>query len=97
MKSRYNPVLIAVIVLGLVCALWLNMTRHTIEQKNNTVEMAMEYENMRRLAALEGLPEAEVLQKFKEVGVNTIMIFDTTLNRLAKHGVIDLATDESLH
>lgn len=96
MKSRYNPVLIAVIVLGLVCALWLNVTRHTIEQKNNTVEMAMEYENVRRLAALEGLPEAEVLQRFKAVGVNTIMIFDTTLNRLAKHGVIDLATDESL-
>lgn len=96
MKSRYNPVLIAVIVLGLVCALWLNMTRHTIEQKNNTVEMAMEYENVRRLAALEGLPEAEVLQKFKDAGVNTIMIFDTTLNRLAKHGVIDVATDESL-
>lgn len=96
MKSRYNPVLIAVIVLGLVCALWLNMTRHTIEQKNNTVEMALEYENVRRLAALEGLPEAEVLQKFKAAGVNTIMIFDTTLNRLAKHGVIDVATDESL-
>lgn len=96
MKSRYNPVLIAVIVLGLVCALWLNMTRHTIEQKNNTVEMAMEYENVRRLAALEGLPEAEVLQRFKAAGVNTIMIFDTTLNRLAKHGVIDVATDESL-
>lgn len=96
MKSRYNPVLIAVIVLGLVCALWLNMTRHTIEQKNITVEMALEYENVRRLAALEGLPEAEVLQKFKAAGVNTIMIFDTTLNRLAKHGVIDVATDESL-
>ena len=26
MKHRYNPVLIAVIVLGLVCALWLNWT-----------------------------------------------------------------------
>ena len=43
MKHRYNPVLIAVIVLGLVCALWLNWTRHKVEQANNTVEMAMEY------------------------------------------------------
>ena len=96
MKSRYNPVLLAVIVVGLVCALWLNWTRHTIEQKNNTVEMAMEYENLRRLAALEGLPEKVVLERFKAAGINTIMIFDTTLNRLSKHGVIDVATEEEL-
>ena len=44
MKSRYNPLLLAVIVIGLVCALWLNVVRHDVEQKNNTVEMAMEYE-----------------------------------------------------
>ena len=28
MKSRYNPVLLAVIVIGLVCALWLNYSRY---------------------------------------------------------------------
>mgnify|MGYP000787379880 CR=1 FL=1 len=44
MKSRYNPVLLAVIVIGLVCALWLNYSRYEIEEKNNTVEMAMEYD-----------------------------------------------------
>ena len=96
MKSRYNPVLLVVLVLGLVCAMWLNWTRHTIEEKNNTVELAMEYESLRRLAALQGLPEAEVLQQFKTAGISTVMIFDTTLNRLAKHGVIDLATEEQL-
>lgn len=54
MKSRYNPLLLAVIVIGLVCALWLNVVRHDVEQKNNTVEMAMEYEGLRKLAALQG-------------------------------------------
>ena len=96
MKSRYNPVLLAVIVVGLVCALWLNWTRHTIEQKNNTVEMAMEYENLRRLAALEVVPEAVVLEKFKAAGINTLMLFDTNLNRLSKYGVIDVATEDKL-
>ena len=43
-EKRYNPVLLAVIVIGLVCALWLNYSRYEIEEKNNTVEMAMEYE-----------------------------------------------------
>ena len=50
MKHRYNPVLIAVIALGLVCGLWLNWQRHKVEQANNTVEMAMEYEGLRKLA-----------------------------------------------
>ena len=43
MKHRYNPVLLAVIILGLISALWLNLARHKVEQANNTVEMAMEY------------------------------------------------------
>lgn len=96
MKNRYNPVLAAVIVLGLVCSLWLNWTRHEIEQQNNTVEMAMEYENLRKLAALEGLPEAEVLQKFKDAGITSLMIFDTNLKRLADNGVIYEATGSEL-
>ena len=78
MKSRYNPVLVAVILVGLVCALWVNWNRHTIEQRNNTVEMAMEYENLRKLAALEGLPEEIVVKQFQDAGINSLMVFDTT-------------------
>ena len=48
MKCRYNPVLLAVIILGLACALWLNWNRHQVEQANNTVEMSMEYEGLRK-------------------------------------------------
>ena len=96
MKKHFNPLLIAVILVGLACALWLNMTRHKIEQANNTVEMAMEYEGLRKLAALEGLPEEQVLQKFKDAGINSLMIFDTTLERLMKNGEIKLATGGEL-
>lgn len=96
MKSRYNPVLLAIIVVGLVCALYLNWTRHEIEQRNDTVEMAMEYENLRKLAALEGLPEETVLREFREAGVTSLMIFDTTLERLHKNGVVTVATGGDL-
>lgn len=96
MKSRYNPVLLAIIVVGLVCALYLNWTRHEIEQRNNTVEMAMEYENLRKLAALEGLPEETVLREFREAGITSLMIFDTTLERLNKNGVVTVATGGEL-
>lgn len=96
MKSRYNPLLLGMILLGLVCALWLNWHRHIIEQRNSTVELSMEYENLRRLAALEGLPEQVVLQKFKAEGVNSLMIFDTNVERLTKNGEIYSVTGQEL-
>ena len=96
MKSRYNPVLLAVIAVGLVCALWLNFVRHDVEKQNNTVEMAMEYEGLRKLAALQGLPEEDVLRQFKEAGINSLMIFDTTLERLTKNGELQTATGGEL-
>ena len=96
MKHRYNPVLLAVIVLGLACALWLNWTRHQVEQANNTVEMAMEYEGLRKLANLQGLPEDRVLQDFQKAGINSLMVFDTTLERLTKKGEIQSTTTAEL-
>ena len=96
MKSRYNPLLLGMILLGLVCALWLNWHRHIIEQRNASVEMSMEYENLRRLAALEGQPEAVVLQKFKAEGIDSLMVFDTNVERLTKNGEIYSVTGQEL-
>lgn len=96
MKNRYNPVLVAVILVGLVCALWVNWNRHAIEQRNNSVEMAMEYKDLRKLAALEGVSEEVVLKKFQEVGINSLMVFDTSLERLGKIGAIKLVTGSEL-
>ena len=96
MKHRYNPVLVAVIAVGLVCALWLNWQRHQVEQANNTVEMAMEYEGLRNLAILQGLSEDKVLRDFQAAGINSLMLFDTTLERLTKKGEIQSTTTEEL-
>ncbi len=96
MKSRYNPVLVAVILVGLVCALWVNWNRHAIEQRNNSVEMSMEYKDLHKLAALEGLPEEVVLKKFQDAGINSLMVFDTSLKRLGEIGAIKLVTGSEL-
>ncbi|MBO5404336.1 MAG: hypothetical protein J5987_04785, partial [Phascolarctobacterium sp.] len=84
------------ILVGLVCALWVNWNRHAIEQRNNSVEMAMEYKDLRKLAALEGVPEEVVLKKFQEAGINSLMVFDTSLERLGKIGSIKLVTGSEL-
>lgn len=96
MKSRYNPVLLAVIVIGLVCALWLNYSRYEIEERNNTVEMAMEYEGLQQLADWEGLPLDSVLKYFKDAGVTSLIVFDTTLQKLDNKGLVYAAPGREL-
>lgn len=96
MKSRYNPVLLSVMLIGLVCALWLNYSRYEIEEKNNTVEMAMEYEGLQQLADWEGLPFNSVLKDFKNAGVTSLIVFDTTLQKLNDKGLVYAVTGREL-
>lgn len=96
MKSRYNYILIGIILIGFVSALWLNWERYKVERNNNSVTLAMEYESLLKLAALEGKSEDEVLLKFKDAGINSLMIFDTTLERLTKKGEIQSVTGGDL-
>ncbi len=88
MKDRCKLSLILCIVVSLCCALYLNFQRYQVERANRQVSLAAEYENLRKLAALEGRPEAEVLASFKAAGIDSLMIFDTTLERLAANGQI---------
>ncbi|MBR2039165.1 MAG: hypothetical protein IJ947_02050, partial [Phascolarctobacterium sp.] len=46
--------------------------------------------------ALEGVPEEVVLKKFQEAGINSLMVFDTSLERLGKIGAINLVTGSEL-
>lgn len=96
MKSRYNPVLLLVVLVGLCCALWLNYTRYHVEKNNHTVDMAMEYENLVHLAGQEGLPVDQVLKQFQEAGINSLMVFDNNLLRMQKRGYVTIATGEEL-
>ncbi len=96
MKSRYNPFLLAVMLIGLIGALWLNYSRYEIEKQNDTVEMAMEYEGLQQLAAWEGLPFDDVLKKFKDAGVTSLIVFDTTLQKLNDKGLVYAVTGREL-
>lgn len=96
MKSRYNPILIAIMAIGLLFASWLNYNRYQIEENNNTVEMAMEYEALVNLAEWEGHPVPEVLTKFKNAGVTAMIVFDTTLQKLNNQGLVISASGREL-
>lgn len=88
MKNRYNHILVAIILLSLVCGLWLVYNRYKVEVRNDTVEMVMDYQILKRIADWEGLSERSVLNQFKDAGITTLAVYDTTLERLDKDGSI---------
>ena len=94
--SRYNSVLIIIMAIGLIFSVLLNFQRHSVEQANRTVEMAMEYESIARMAHGEGVPEEKVLKMFKDRGVTSLVLFDTTLQKLGEKGKVTVVTGSEL-
>ena len=94
--SRYNSVLIIIMAIGLIFSVFLNFQRHSVEQANRTVEMAMEYESIARMAHGEGVPEEKVLKMFKDRGVTSLVLFDTTLQKLGEKGKVTVVTGSEL-
>jgi len=95
-KERYNPVLIALIAVALCAALWLVQIRIRIEKENDTVEQVLDYQAVLMMAQREGRDSGKLLQQFKEAGVTTLIVYDTTLERLDREGRISAVPGDVL-
>ncbi|BBB91730.1 MAG TPA: DUF5693 family protein [Methylomusa anaerophila] len=82
----YNRILIGIIIIGLLAALTINWQRHLVEEKNTTIEMVMDYEDLVELAQIEGIPPAKAFKDFKEAGVTSLAVYESTLEKLDKRG-----------
>lgn len=83
---KYNRWLIAFIVIGLLAALVIGFQRHSVEQANRQVDMAIDYEGLKELAQREGLPEDVVLQQAREAGITSLAVYETTFKKLNENG-----------
>lgn len=95
-NSRYNPVLVVIVLIGLLFSLVLNWQRHQVEQANRTVEQAIEYESVLRLAQTEGISINKALSLLKERGITTLILFDSTLEKLGQKGKVSVVTGADL-
>ncbi|WP_303691844.1 DUF5693 family protein [Megamonas hypermegale] len=85
-KFKYNRLLIICIIIGLIAAVVVNIQRYNVEQANKTVDLAIDYEDMLKLAQMEGLPTEEVLSRAKEAGITSLAVYETTFEKLNKNG-----------
>ncbi|MGM9576508.1 MAG: DUF5693 family protein [Anaerovibrio sp.] len=82
----YNKILIAVIILGLIASLTIDVQRYQVEQANKSIELIMDYEDLVALAEKEGLPPEKVLAQAKEAGITSLAVYETTFKKLNVNG-----------
>lgn len=85
---KYNRILVALIVVGLLAALTVGWQRHQVEEHNKTVELIMDYEDVVELAQVEGVPLNSLLAQVKAAGITSLAVYETTLEKLNKSGKI---------
>lgn len=85
-KFKYNRLLIICIIIGLIAAVTVNIQRYYVEKANNTVDLAIDYEDVLKLAQLEGIPAEEVLKEFKDAGITSLAVYETTFKKLNENG-----------
>ncbi len=62
--------------------------RHAVEIHNSRVDMAMDFDSLKNLSEREGLDFQEVLLKFKNAGITSLAIYDTTFEKLTRAGKV---------
>lgn len=82
----YNKILLLVVLIGFVASLVINVERYRVEQANQTVDLAIDYEGLVELAEREGVPVPVVLEKAKEAGITSLAVYDTTFKKLNLNG-----------
>ncbi len=87
-EYRYNKLLILCIAVGFLAALAIGWQRHGLEENNSRVELVMDYEDITGLAQIEGVPVPELMHQFKDAGITSLAVYETTLEKLNKSGKI---------
>jgi len=82
--GRIRKILPAIILLGLLSALYLLGARLEVEEQNKTVEVAVNYAEVQELAHVSGRSMAETLLQLKEQGVTGMLFKEDTLNTLSQ-------------
>ncbi len=76
------------IVIGLMAGLFISFQRYHVEQSNKTIELALDYEDLLKLAEDEGLPPSEVLAEARNAGITSLAVYETTFKKLNANGKV---------
>lgn len=86
---RAFPLIVAVFVaIGTLAGLTAALKRFHIEMRNRRIELALEWDEVARLAQTSGQPVGETLARFKAQGVSTLVLQEDTIAALEQTGAV---------
>ena len=91
-----KKILIAGILIGLICSIFLGVQRNRIEVNSNVIEMAMDYDAVISMVKLDEPNIAVALDKFHQAGITSFAVYDTTLKKLVDRGELSVVTKKGL-
>lgn len=83
------------VLVGVAAGVRSASVRWNSERNNRRVEIALDFAEIRSLAASEGLPIGEVLKRFKSAGANSVSVQEETIGGLEESRQITLVPTES--
>lgn len=87
LQGKYlKPVLALLLVIGVVAALGLNYYRVKAEQGYKTVEILVDYDELKTLAEAQELPLGTVATRFREAGATGVLVRERTVQDLEESG-----------
>lgn len=91
-NKRSKILMVVAVLIGFVCCIFLAMERYGIENKNMSIEQALDYDAVLVMGQNEGYSRSEILEKSREAGITSFTIYDTTLNKMTQRGECSLIT-----
>lgn len=95
-QFTYNKLLIALMAIGFVASLIIGYQRYQVEYNNTTVDLVADYDDVVKLAAIEGCDVDTLWKELKNAGVSSVAVYETTLARLHERGIISAVAGSNL-
>jgi hypothetical protein len=93
LTRQYHPLPLALVLIGLVGAAFVLAARHRAESANRSVELAVDFTQLRQLSAAMGVPPAQALQQLAGAGVTGVILNEETLADLESDGALEVRRD----
>ncbi|MGI6286436.1 DUF5693 family protein [Neomoorella humiferrea] len=81
-RWHYQRVLWALIIIAALSAGVVITNRVRLEEANRTVTLAVDFQQVQKIARWSGLTTGEVLQRFKQRGINAVLFKEQTIDDL---------------
>jgi len=78
--------LLIIILVALVTGIFKGYERFLLERENRTIELAMDYSDLKKISKLDGIPLPHILKIFKNLGVKSIALPEDTLDAAEERG-----------